>query len=68
MNIEKALALKNGDIVRCPADRGAPGFTGKAVHAYKEKCRTKDGVDYVWVLVFDPAKHRSAVWPSNRLG
>lgn len=30
---DKLKRFKVGDIVRCPADRGAPAYTGKVVHA-----------------------------------
>lgn len=70
MNIERALKLKPGDKVSCPADRGDPAFTGTVTHANansKEICKMADtGVEYVWVEVQGP--YHKSLWPSNRLG
>lgn len=58
--------LKVGHSVRCPADRGEPGFTGKIVGFSTQENKTSTGITYVWVEVQGP--HHKSVWPSNRLG
>lgn len=67
MNIEKARTIKPGDTVRCPADRGEPGYTGKVEHVSPNEGTNIHGVPYIWVTVRRPGGHAS-VWPSNRLG
>jgi hypothetical protein len=69
MKIEKALTLKVGDTVYCPADRGDPPFSGKVTHncnGTKTISKNLDGVEYIWVEVQGPGK--KSMWPSNRLG
>jgi len=69
MNIDQARKLKFGQLVKCPADRGSPAFTGTV---RSEDCATAQsnenlsGEVYIWVTV----SHRGikSVWPSNRLG
>lgn len=66
MLITKALQLKVGDRVRCPADRGVPAFTGTVTHV-STQINEVGAVQYIWVEVQRPNSHKS-VWPSNRLG
>lgn len=66
MKLQQAQALKVGQYVSCPADRGEPGYRGRVEHVGQqangpEHCR------YIWVTVRRPGAHAS-VWPSNRLG
>lgn len=67
MNIDKAITLKPGDTVRCPADRGEAGYTGKVTHVAGNKCTSFNGTPYVWVTVRHPSGLSNHVWPSNRL-
>lgn len=68
MDIEKALKLKRGDIVYCPADRGNPNFCGTVASDITDKTISKNikGYKYIWIEVLTPFGHKS-VWPSNRL-
>lgn len=69
MNIDKAMQLKVGDVVHCPADRGDPAYKGKVTHncnSSKTVAKTLDGSEYVWVEVQGP--YHKTMWPSNRLG
>lgn len=71
MNINKALSLKEGDIVHFPADRGDPAGYGRVTHVQPGPATQKNiyGVEYVWGTVTLPySAKRSTVWPSNRLG
>ena len=65
MNIDKALSLKHGDTVFCPADRGDPAKTGTVKSVSHNVNKNIRGVEYVWVTV-QHVGHGS-VWPSNRL-
>lgn len=70
MNIEQARELKAGDKVRCPADRGEPGYSGTVendLHQTSTINKNYYGVEYVWVSVRRDAYQVSG-WPSNRLG
>lgn len=67
MELERALALKPGDKVACPADRGSPAYTGEVRHVGKTVSETIGGRKYVWVTVRNRYCQES-VWPSNRLG
>lgn len=66
MQLDKALALKVGDVVRCPADRGTPAYIGPITHI-SGNVATHMGKEFIWVTVADGHGHRH-VWPSNRLG
>jgi hypothetical protein len=68
MDIERALRLKKGDIVHCPADRGEPAYIGKVVDNFtcKDVHTNMYGTKYIWVLV-QGLLHKTT-WPSNRLG
>lgn len=66
MRIEKALELKVGNMVSCPADRGDPAFRGPVTHISPVPCKNHVGEDCIWVEVQRPGRHKS-VWPSNRL-
>lgn len=65
MNIDKATALKPGDKVRCPADRGYVPFTGTVVQGSGEVYKSHNGTPYVWITV--QGLGSKSVWPSNRL-
>jgi hypothetical protein len=65
MHIDKALRLKVGDIVHCPADRGDPAFTGRVTHV-SPVIHEASLTEFIWVEVQGP--HHKSVWPSNRLG
>jgi len=74
MDIERAQAPP-GKTVRCPPDRGEPGYIGKVTHVSQQVQIALNGTKYVWVTVAKrTAIHgsvvhpQSAVWPSNRLG
>lgn len=56
-----------GQRVRCPADRGQPGYQGVVVSADGCVHHNHFGEPYTWIEVRHPrgTKH---VWPSNRLG
>lgn len=64
---DKLKRFKVGDIVRCPADRGAPAYTGKVVHAGGGVNHNLNNTPYTWVEVQNIMTGRKAVWPSNRL-
>lgn len=69
MKIEEARKLAYGAKVRCPADRGQPGYLGTVVDrncAHAQESSNIHGVKYIWVLVRGPGGG-SATWPSNRL-
>lgn len=72
MDIQRALKLKKGSLVNCPADRGDPAFTGKIV-TETEMIKNAiinthpNGGKYIWIEIQTPFLHKS-VWPSNRLG
>lgn len=65
MELKQAQALKVGDVVRCPAERGDPGYTGTVEHVGTHV--TDRPVPFVWVVVRRTGAHASS-WPSNRLG
>lgn len=68
MKIEEARKLAYGAKVRCPADRGEPGYSGTVADrncAHAQEQRNTQGVKFIWVTVRNGT--RSAVWPSNRL-
>lgn len=65
--IDKLKRFKEGDIVRCPADRGAPAYTGKVVHAGGNVSYNLQRVPYIWVEVQNVLTGHKSVWPSNRL-
>lgn len=67
MDIAKARALKVGDTVHCPADRGASAYSGKVEHIGQAEAQDLQGRAYLWITVGRPSMH-SSVWPSNRLG
>jgi hypothetical protein len=60
--------LKVGQLVRCPSDRGDPGYVGKVLGYSTEVNTTSTGSTYVWVEVHNPIFNHKSVWPSNRLG
>jgi hypothetical protein len=73
MKIEDARKLKPGDVVRCPPDRGNPGYAGRVKFLVPDAPASKafgGGEEYIWVTV-TPSESlmgkASAVWPSNRL-
>lgn len=67
MTHEQALKLKVGDTVRCPADRGEPGYSGKVEHIDdNDATHALVKEPFRWVTVRKPGAHAS-VWPSNRL-
>lgn len=67
MHIDKAKQLKVGDVVRCPPDRGDPGYTATVRSAPAQQTLYNDtGVAYTWVYVTDP-NGTSHIWPSNIL-
>lgn len=68
MNIDKAIALKVGDTVHCPADRGDRPYAGRVTHVAGGRCVSFNGTPYVWITVRHPNGLSSHVWPSNRLG
>lgn len=63
----KLKRFKEGDIVRCPADRGASEYIGKVVHAGGAVNYNHLRQPYTWVEVQHITNGRKAVWPSNRL-
>lgn len=68
MDIDKAKALKIGDVVHCPEDRGDPAYTGRVrALPHSSVFHTTDGTPYIWVYV-DDGSGRCSTWPSNRLG
>jgi len=67
MKIEQAKALKVGQIVRCPTDRGDITYTGKVEHIEETVHKNIYGVEYVWVTVAHPSGKSRHVWPSHRL-
>jgi len=67
MDIKQAKQLKVGDVVRCPADRGAAPFTGKVSSVGANVSKSIHGEEYVWINVKGPSGHSAGVWPSNRL-
>jgi hypothetical protein len=71
MQIERALRLKIGEAVRCPASKNqrghdGPDFTGTITGVSPIIATNAHGDEYIWVEVRGPA-HKS-LWPSNRLG
>lgn len=64
MSAPRSFAV--GDMVRCPPDRGSPGFSAKVVQAGGEVHRNHQGQPYQWVTV-QPKGGARSVWPSNRL-
>ena len=66
MHIDRALQLKCGDMVSCPADRGSAAFYGRVISAGVDVAKDLKGADYIWVTVRGPLTE--SVWPSNRLG
>lgn len=67
MKIEKALALKYGNRVTCPPDRGEPSYVGTVRHVGVEQNVSIAGAAYVWVTVQRTHGASLHVWPSNRL-
>jgi len=70
MDIEDAVRLEPGMKVRCPEDRGEPGFTGTVVDAPGPDGKPSLdllGHPYVWVGVRNGAHGHVSIWPSNRL-
>lgn len=70
MEIKKAQALKVGDMVRCPEDRGDPAYVGRVSHTLPNATVYYDlkGRPYIWVEVQNGTPKRKTVWPTNRLG
>jgi hypothetical protein len=68
MKLAQARALKVGDKVNYPADRGDQAGTG-IVKSEPTTTVNKNirGVAYVWVVVYQPALGRASLWPSNKL-
>lgn len=67
MNIESAQALRVGDRVRYPADRGEAQGTGVVTHIARKVYRNICDIEFMWITVaYDHARQRS-IWPSNRL-
>jgi len=67
MDITKAKALKVGDIVHCPADRGELAHSGRVEHVGETECTHMCGKPFIWITV-RPRNSHASVWPSNRLG
>lgn len=67
MNIGKARQLKVGQVVSCPADRGAKAYNGRIRHISDGAAQNIYGEHYLWVTV-EKDRGRNEVWPSNRLG
>lgn len=69
MEIARALKLKPGQMVSCPADRGSAPFSGNVSFGFipGEIQYNLAGAAYVWVPVSGPLGS-AGVWPSNRLG
>jgi hypothetical protein len=71
MDIARAKALKAGQTVYCPADRGEPAYSGKVQvdgtwdYSAAPVQKNATGVEYIWVDV--KGNGRTSVWPSNRL-
>lgn len=59
--------FKVGDTVKCPADRGSPGYIGQITHVSTDQNTNIHGTPYYWVTVRTPYKNRSEVWPSHRI-
>jgi len=59
---------KEGDEVKCPSDRGNPGFDGVVVGLETDTHKSMAGNYFVWVTVRDKKSLREASWPSHRLG
>lgn len=66
MDLQKAQALKVGNVVHCPTDRGEPAFYGKVEWVGGSVAKNIYGAEYIWVNVRGP--HHTSCWPSNRLG
>lgn len=70
MNIEQALSLEVGHLVKVPADRGEPAYTGKVTApVLPGTLKNLTGIEYVHVHVErNRGQGTSSVWPSHRLG
>lgn len=60
-------ALKVGQRVKCPADRGDPAYYGTVVDVSQTVNFDLKAQPYVWVTVRHPRGSKHS-WPSNRLG
>lgn len=65
MDIEQAKALKPGDEVIYPVDRGDPSGIGAVTGVGEEESSNINGERYLWIEV--DVGHKKSVWPSNRL-
>lgn len=71
MDLAKAKALKAGQTVQCPPDRGESAYSGSVqvdgTWDYSEAKVHKNlvGVEFIWVMV--KGAGRTRMWPSNRL-
>lgn len=63
----KLKRFKEGDIVRCPADRGDKAYLGKVVGVSGIVQENYQHTPYTWVEVMHLMSGRKSVWPSNRL-
>lgn len=70
MHLDRAKALRPGDFVRCPADRGDQPYKGKVLEDCSDHTVHTNyyGEQFIWVRVYNPTTRHHAVWPSNRLG
>ena len=62
-----ARQFKVGDTVKCPADRGSPGYIGQVTHVSADQNTNIHGTPYYWVTVKQADGKRSEVWPSHRI-
>ena len=66
MNIIQAQALKVGDRVKYPADRGEKAGEGVVTHVGESVYESHQDKEFIWVTV--SAVGKKSTWPSNRLG
>lgn len=61
------IQFRVGDTVKCPADRGDPGYIGRVTHVSTGQNTNIYGTPYYGVTVRTPNGKRSTVWPSHRI-
>lgn len=67
MNIKQARALKLGQRISCPPDRGDQGYVGTVTYIGPEEHTNILGVKYRDVVVQDLNGKRKSCWPSHRI-
>ena len=68
MNVNEAMKLQQGNLVRCEADRGDPAYIGRVTFAGGRVYTNIYGVEYTWITVRrQDVKGQTATWPSNRI-